>query len=107
METCPNHRSRGVVEMDDLNTPIEVIKLYRDHRKATWGIPIGEGRYYYLSDELLENIVNHKSLYDFFERDFDITLPAGIFDTMIKYKHYNLRDYFLVPIPSSIRTVWE
>lgn len=93
--------------MDDLSTPIEVIKLYRDHGKAAWGIPIGEGRYYYFSDELIDSIVDHNVLHEFLERNFDIMLPEGIFDKMSKLKHYNLRDYFLVPVPSSIRVVWS
>lgn len=77
------------------------IELIHDISRRQWGIPVGEGRYYWFSQEAIDYVNNLEIILEFINGNFGLDLPINVFEVMRTYRNEPSR-YIKIPILNPI-----
>lgn len=77
------------------------IELIHDIKRLQWGIPVGDGRYYWFSQEAIDYANNLDIIRDFINYRFKLDLPINVFEVMKNYRD-NPNRYIQITIRNPI-----
>ncbi len=83
--------------MKPTELPYTVIELMHDVKRKCWGIPIGDGEYFYISQKVLEQIDDLKHIREHVNKAYGINLPLSAYEAM-KERRNDMSRYVYVPL---------
>lgn len=84
---------------------VTTIELLHHHGRHMWGIPIGDGKYFYISQEMID-YVHDDAFLNYIFRHYDVKLTPSILNLM-RSMASDENVYVVVPIPVEISGVWN
>lgn len=83
--------------MEIAELPYTVIELMHDVERHCWGIPLGDGTYFYISQQVLEQIYDLKYIREHVNKRYGIDLPLSAYEAMREMRNHMSR-YVYVPL---------
>ncbi len=83
--------------MKPTELPYTIIELTHDIKRRYWGIPIGNGKYYYISEQALEYAYDLKYIREHVNKTYGINLPLSAYEAM-KERRNDMSRYVYVPL---------
>ena len=74
--------------MKTTELPNSIIGLTHDIKRRCWGIPIGDGKYYYISEQALECTYDLREICEYVNKQYGINIPFYAYEAM-----KNMRDH--------------
>lgn len=68
--------------MEPIELPYTVIELMHDIKTRCWGIPIGDGEYFYISQLMLEQIYDLRYIRENVKKAYGIDMPLAAYEAM-------------------------
>jgi hypothetical protein len=74
--------------MKPTELPYTIIELTHDIKRRYWGIPLGDGKYYYISEQALEYTYDLREICEYVNKQYGIDIPFSAYEAM-----KNMRDH--------------
>ena len=68
--------------VEPLELPYTTIGLIHDTKTRCWGIPIGDGRYYYIAQVMLEQVYDLRTIYEYVNQQYGTDIPLAAYEAM-------------------------
>ena len=87
--------------MEPIELPYTVIELIHDTKRHCWGIPIGDGRYFYISHQVLEHAYDLKYIRENVKKAYGIDIPLAAYEAMKDMRNH-ISPHVYVPLINPI-----
>jgi hypothetical protein len=77
------------------------IELIHDISRMQWGIPLGDGRYFYIAQQLLDYANDLEGICEYINTLYDADIPVSVYRLMRDYRD-NTSRYVKIPILNPI-----
>ena len=62
--------------------PYTTIELIHDTKRHCWGIPIGDGRYCYIAQVMLEQVYDLRTICEYVNQQYGTDIPLSAYEAM-------------------------
>lgn len=87
--------------MESTQLTYTTIELIHDIKTRCWGIPIGDGRYFYISQVMLEQVSDLRIIWKYVNQQYGIDIPLAAYDAMNRMSN-DTRHIVYIPVINPI-----